>query len=40
MENATVENVYLQVELPPATQIELDIETVRYVNEPSYQLPW
>ena len=40
VENATVEDVYLQVELPPATQIELDIETVRYVNEPSYKLPW
>ena len=33
-------DVYLQVELPPATRIELDIATARYVNEPSYKLPW
>ena len=30
----------LQVELPPATRIDLDIKTARYVNEPSYKLPW
>ena len=37
---AEVNDVYLQVELPPATRIELDIKTARYVNEPSYDLPW
>ena len=37
---ATVDDEYLQVELPPATRIELDIKTARYVNEPSYKLPW
>ena len=40
VEDATADDVYLQVELPPATQIELDIKTARYVNEPSYKLPW
>ena len=39
-EDAAVDDVYLQVELPPATRIELDIKTARYVNEPSYKLPW
>ena len=38
--DADVNNVYLQVELPPATRIELEIGTSRYVNEPSYKLPW
>jgi len=38
--DADVNGVYLQVELPPATQIELDITTARYVNGPSYNLPW
>lgn len=37
---ATVNDKYLQVELPPATQIELDIQTTRYVHEPSYRWPW
>ena len=40
VENATVDDVYLQVELPPATQIELDFEMARFVNQPSYNLPW
>ncbi len=39
-EEAMVDDVYLQVELPPATRIELDFKTARYVNEPSYKLPW
>ena len=39
-EEENVDDVYLQVELPPATRIELDITTARYVNEPSYKLPW
>ena len=39
-EEATVDDVYLQVELPPSTRIELEISTARYVNEPSYKLPW
>ena len=38
--DADVNDVYLQVKLPPATRIELDIGTARYVNEPSYKLPW
>ncbi|MDE0140175.1 MAG: hypothetical protein OXI80_08720 [Caldilineaceae bacterium] len=39
-EEENVGDVYLQVELPPATQIELDISMARYVNEPSCNLPW
>ena len=39
-EEAVVEARYLQVELPPATQIELDIKMSRYAHEPSYTLPW
>ncbi len=40
VEEATVDDKYLQVELPPATQIELDIKTIRYANQPSYTGPW
>ncbi len=39
-EEETVDDVHLQVELPPATRIKLDIKTARYVNEPSYKPPW
>ena len=39
-EEENVGDVYLQVELPPATRIELDIKTARYINAPSYKLPW
>lgn len=31
---------YLQVVLPPSTQITLDLATARYVNPPDYGLPW
>ncbi|MFH1006979.1 MAG: hypothetical protein V1800_05665 [Candidatus Latescibacterota bacterium] len=30
----------LQIELPAAAEIRLDLETQRYVNEPSYAMPW
>ena len=30
----------LQIELPPSTRIKLDITTARYVNRPSYRMPW
>ena len=30
----------LAVELPPGTEITLDLGTERYVNEPSYSGPW
>jgi hypothetical protein len=36
METAVVGDKLLQVELPPATQIALELETARYVNLPSY----
>ena len=31
---------YLQVILPPGTEITLDLTTARYVNPPDYRLPW
>ncbi|MCB0183515.1 MAG: hypothetical protein KDE31_04585, partial [Caldilineaceae bacterium] len=34
-----VNDARLQVRLPPATQIQLDLATARYVNQPSYQQP-
>ncbi|MCL4507082.1 MAG: hypothetical protein M1434_03170 [Chloroflexi bacterium] len=30
----------LQLHLPPATEITLDLATQRFVNDPSYALPW
>ncbi len=31
---------HLQVTLPPGTQITLELDVKRYVNQPSYDLPW
>ncbi len=39
-QTVTVEATHLTVELPPATTITLDLGMARYVNEPSYALPW
>lgn len=36
----TVNAPHLRVELPPATRITLELGTARYVNTPSYALPW
>lgn len=36
----SVEDTHLAVELPPATEITLDLATVRFVNEPSYAGPF
>jgi hypothetical protein len=35
-----VNDKHLQVHLPPATEIVLDLETERFVLDPSYALPW
>ncbi len=35
-----VNGTYLQVHLPPYTNIALEIGTDRFVNQPSYQQPW
>jgi hypothetical protein len=35
-----VEATTLQVELPPATMIRLALGMVRFVNDPTYALPW
>jgi hypothetical protein len=37
---ATIEATTLQVELPPATTIRLELGVARFVNDPSYTLPW
>jgi hypothetical protein len=38
--HAEIGDKWLQVELPPATQITLDLATTRYVNQPSYDQPF
>jgi hypothetical protein len=35
-----VDDQRVQVHLPPASEITLDLEMERHVNEPSYALPW
>ena len=35
-----VDGTYLQVHLPPNTQIALEVGMERFVNAPSYQQPW
>ena len=35
-----VDGSYLQVHLPPNTQIELEVGMERFVNAPSYKQPW
>ena len=35
-----VNGTYLQVHLPPNTQIELELGMERFVNDPSYSQPW
>ena len=35
-----VNGTYLQVHLPPNTQIELEVGMERFVNAPSYKQPW
>ncbi len=37
---AQVDGQWLQVALPPATCIRLELGLARYVNQPSYALPW
>ena len=39
-QTAEVNGKYLHVHLPPGTQITLDLATQRFVNDPSYKLPW
>ena len=36
----SIEDTHLQVHMPPATEILLDLETALHVNSPSYDLPW
>ncbi len=39
-ETAAVQDSVLQVQLPPATQITLELATARYVHQPSYNQPF
>jgi hypothetical protein len=40
MHTLPVDDRYVQVHMPPATEITLELEMERHVNEPSYALPW
>jgi hypothetical protein len=40
LETVAVRDHLLQVQLPPGTQITLDLATARYVNQPSYNQPF
>jgi len=35
-----IKSKYLQIHLSPSTRITIDLHTQRYVNNPSYKLPW
>ena len=35
-QSTTVDDTWLTVELPPATEIVLDLETIRYCRQPTY----
>ena len=39
-QSQAINDTYLQVTLPPATEIKLNLEMARYVNQPSYAEPW
>ena len=39
-EGLDVDGTYFQVELAPATQIELSLAMRRYCQQPSFRLPW
>jgi hypothetical protein len=36
----TIDSKYLQVQLPPATEITISLDVTRFVNQPSTNLPW
>ena len=35
-----IDHKFFQVRLPPGTGVDLDMETRRFVNKPSYAFPW
>ena len=39
-ETIEIQDKFVCVKLPPATEIRLDLGVARYVNQPSYDLPW
>jgi hypothetical protein len=39
-QHVAVDDKRLYVKLPPATEIVLDLQMQRFVNDPSYTLPW
>lgn len=40
IESLPVDDCYLRVHLPPAHEIQLELELSRFTNRPSYALPW
>ena len=40
MRGLDVDGTYFQVELAPASQIELSLAMQRYSQQPSFRLPW
>ncbi len=40
MQQAGVDSNLVRIDLPPATEITLDLSMQSYVNDPSYALPW
>jgi hypothetical protein len=36
MQTVAINDTWLQVELPPATEMRLDLETIRYCRQPRY----
>jgi hypothetical protein len=40
MRTLPLDDCHVQVHLPPATEITLELEMERHVHEPSYALPW
>jgi hypothetical protein len=40
MAQVRVDSTHFEVELPPGTQVQLEVGLERHVNEPSYHSPW
>ena len=40
VQTVPVNGMYLRVQLPPNTEIDLELGMKRFVNVPSYRQPW
>ena len=40
VQTVPVNGMYLRVQLPPNTEIDLELGMERFVNAPSYKHPW